>query len=279
MGIKIHKPTSAGRRNSSVQDFSDITKTKPEKGLVKRLKTRSGRNNQGIITVRHQGGGAKKLYRMVDFKREKYDIEGEVKTIEYDPNRGPRVALVEYSDGGKAYVLACAGTKVGDKVMSSKNRIEAKQGCHLPLMYIPIGLFVHNIEISPGSGGQIARGAGASAQLQTIEGDYAQLKMPSGEFRMVKKECMASVGIVSNSDYQLVRYGKAGRMRLRGIKPRVKGKNMNPVDHPHGGGEGHSPIGLKGGPKTPWGKKAMGVKTRNRKKWSNKLIVQRRKKK
>lgn len=277
MAVKVYKPTSNGRRVSSVQDFSDITKFQPEKSLVQVLKRRSGRNNTGNITVRHQGGGVKRYYRIVDFKNNKFDVQGKVTAIEYDPNRGPRVALVEYADGEKRYVLAHEGIKVGDAILSSEKRIESAPGNRMPLEHIPVGLFIFNVELSPGKGGQLVRGAGSSAQLQAIEGKYAQIKLPSGEMRLILKNCLATIGRVGNSDYRLVRYGKAGRMRLRGIRPRVKGKNMNPVDHPHGGGEGHSPIGLRGGPKTPWGKKAMGVKTRNKTKWNNHMIVERRK--
>ncbi len=279
MAIKHHKPTSAGRRKSSVQDFSDITTFKPEQSLIEPRKKHSGRNNMGIITVRHQGGGAKQMYRMVDFLQNKFDIPATVKTIEYDPNRGCRICLVEYADGVKSYVLGYNGVKVGDTIISSLKKIDPAPGTRMPLENIPVGLFVHNVELVAGQGGQLVRGAGNAAQLQVIEGEYAQLKMPSGEVRLVKKNACATIGTIGNSDYSLVRYGKAGRMRHRGIKPRVKGKNMNPVDHPHGGGEGHSPIGLRGGPKTPWGKKAMGVKTRKRGKWSDAFIVSRRKKK
>ncbi len=249
------------------------------------LKKRSGRNNTGRITVRHQGGGEKRLYRLVDFRRELYDVPAKVLAIEYDPNRGPRVALIEYSvvktdtsnRANRSYILAQEGLRVGDTVMSSRAKIEPMVGSRMPIKYIPIGLFISDIELTPGKGGQIVRSAGSGAQLQVIEGDYAHLRLPSGEVRLISIECMATVGKVGNADYQLVRWGKAGRMRHRGIRPRVKGKNMNPVDHPHGGGEGHSPIGLKGGPKTPWGKKALGVKTRKEKKWSNKFIISRRK--
>jgi len=278
MSVKVYKPTSPGRRKSSVQDFSDLTTRKPEKSLIRILKKKSGRNNTGNITVRHQGGGVKRMYREVDFKQVKFNIPAEVKTIEYDPNRGARIMLVEYTDGVKAYWLAPQGIKIGDKLICSQKRVEAVTGSRMPLQEIPVGLFVYNVELTPGKGGQIVRGAGNGAQLQVIEGDYAQLKLPSGEMRLVKKNCLASVGLVSNSDYNLIRWGKAGRMRKRGIRPTVKGKNMNPVDHPHGGGEGHSPIGLKGGPKTMWGKKARGVKTRKPGKWSNKFIISKRKK-
>jgi large subunit ribosomal protein L2 len=277
MAVKLHKPTSAGRRKSSVQDFSDITSLTPERSLLIRIQKKSGRNNSGHITVRHQAGGAKRLYRMVDFMQNKFDVEGTVQTIEYDPNRGSRICLVEYTDGTKTYVLGYNGVAIGDKIMSSKKKIDPTNGSRMSLEHIPVGSFVYNVEIIPWQGGQIVRGAGNSAQLQVIEGAYAQIKMPSGEVRLVKKEAQANIGTVGNTDYGLVRYGKAGRMRHRGIKPRVKGKNMNPVDHPHGGGEGHSPIGLRGGPKTMWGKKAMGVKTRKRGKWTDAFIVSRRK--
>lgn len=279
MAVKVYKPTTAGRRKSSVQDFSDITARRSAKALVKPLKKRAGRNNQGKITVRHRGGGAKKMYRMVDFARRTFDVPATILHVEYDPNRGPRILLAEYEGGQKTYILGYEGAAVGDVVLSSGSAIEAKPGNRMPLMHMPLGMFVYNVEIQPGKGGQIVRGAGTAAQLMVIEGDHAQLRLPSGEIRLVSKECAATIGKVGNPDLSLVRYGKAGRMRHRGIKPTVKGKNMNPVDHPHGGGEGHSPIGLKVGPKTKWGKKAYGVKTRAPKKWSNKFIVQPRKKK
>ena len=278
MAVRKYKPTTPGRRNSSVQDFSDITKTKPEKSLIEPIKKTGGRNNTGQITIRHRGGGTKRMYRRIDFKRTKFDVEAEVIAIEYDPNRGPRIALIQYTDEEKSYILAPAGMKVGDKVMSSMQRLEAKRGMRMPLEHIPAGMTVCNVELSPGKGGQIVRGAGTGAQLMVVEGKYAQLKLPSSEVRLVKKECFATIGQMGNSDYKLIRWGKAGRMRMRGFRPTVKGKNMNPVDHPHGGGEGHSPIGLRGGPKTPWGKKALGVKTRKPKQ-SDKFIVSRRKKK
>ncbi len=279
MGIKIYKPTSPGRRKSSVDDFSDITKSKPEKSLVTILQPKSGRNNQGVITVRHQGGGVKKFYRLVDFKQQKFNIEAEVIAIEYDPNRSPRIALIRYTDNTKAYILCPTSMKVGDKVMFSDKAIEAKNGCRMPLEFIPVGLFVHNIEMTPGKGGQIVRSAGLGAQLSGFEGKYAQIRLPSGEIRSILKECAASIGMLGNADHRLVRYGKAGRRRHMGIKPRVKGKNMNPVDHPHGGGEGHSPIGQKRGPQTIYGKTAMGVKTRKPSKWSDKFIIKSRRNK
>jgi len=279
MPIKIYKPTTAGRRKSSVDAFADVTKFEPEKSLVTVLKKNAGRNNQGKLTVRHQGGGVKRYYRLVDFKQTKFDMPGKVIAIEYDPNRGPRLALVEYSDSTKAYVIAPNNLKVGDTVMSSEKAIEANVGNRMKLENIPVGLFVYNIELTPGKGGQLVRGAGLSAQFVGIEGEYAQIKLPSGEIRMVRKTCAANIGSVGNADHRLVRYGKAGRMRLRGIRPRVKGKNMNPVDHPHGGGEGHSPIGQKRGPRTIYGKAARGVRTRKPQKWSNKFIIKARKNK
>lgn len=278
MPIKIYKPTTPGRRKASVQDFSDITKQEPTKALIMNLKKHSGRNNTGKITVRHQGGGVKRLYRMIDFKQEILNIPGKVIALEYDPNRGPRVALVEYENGGKAYILAPQGLKMGDTILSSMDKIEPAIGNRMPFKHIPVGVFVHNVEINPGAGGQIVRGAGSMAQLQVLEGDFAQLKLPSGEVRLLSKECRASIGQIGNIDFKLVRLGKAGRKRKLGWRPHVEGKNMNPVDHPHGGGEGHSPIGLKKGPMTPWGKKAMGIKTRTKGKWSDKFIVARRKK-
>lgn len=278
MSVKLYKPTTNGRRQASASDFSDLTSSKPVKSLVRVLKKHSGRNNQGIITVRHRGGGVKRLYRDIDFKQAQFDVPGTIKTIEYDPNRGARVAYVEYANDTKAYMIVPQGMKVGDKVMSSQKAIDPVNGNRMPLEFIPTGLFVYNIELTAGKGGQLVRGAGVGAQLQTVEGRYAQLKMPSGEVRMVLKECLASIGQVGNSDHKLVRLGKAGRMRLKGWRPVVRGKVMNPVDHPHGGGEGRNPIGLKGGPKTPWGKKALGVKTR-RSKASDKLILERRNRK
>ncbi|MCX6781508.1 MAG: 50S ribosomal protein L2 [Candidatus Magasanikbacteria bacterium] len=279
MPIRIYKPTSPGRRHSSVDAFSDITKSEPEKSLVTILQPKSGRNNQGVITVRHKSGGAKKLYRLVDFKLQKYNVEAVVLAIEYDPNRGPRIALIQYSDGVKSYILCPEGLKVGDKVISSDHAIEAKAGMRMSLEHMPIGLFIHNIELTAGKGGQLVRGAGLSAQLVGFEGECAQIKLPSGEIRSVRKQCAASIGALGNADRRLIRWGKAGRMRHRGIKPTVKGKNMNPVDHPHGGGEGHSPIGQKRGPQTVYGKTAQGVRTRGRKKWSNKFIIKSRRNK
>jgi len=237
------------------------------------LTPNSGRNNQGVLTVRHQGGGVKKFYRMVDFKLAKFDVEATVLAIEYDPYRGPRIALVQYTDGVKSYVLAPEGLKVGDKILSSKKAIEARSGNRMPLEFIPVGMFVHNLELTPGKGGQLVRGAGMGAQLVGMEEGYALVKLPSGEIRKILKECTASVGTMGNADYRLIRWGKAGRNRMRGIRPRVNGKNMNPVDHPHGGGEGHNPIGQKRGPQTVYGKPARGVKTRKPSKWSDKFVV------
>ena len=279
MAVRKYKPTTPGRRVSSVQDFSDITKKEPHKPLIQVLKRNSGRNNTGTITVRHQGGGVKRYYRIVDFKQNKFDVTGTVSAIEYDPNRGPRIALLDYADGEKRYVLAHESMKVGDKVVSSQSKVEAAPGNRMPLEHIPVGLFIYNIELNPGKGGQLVRGAGSAAQLQALEGKYVQIKLPSGEMRLILKTCLATIGRVGNSDYRLVRYGKAGRMRHRGIRPRVKGKNMNPVDHPHGGGEGHSPIGQKRGAMTVYGKKARGIRTRKPKKWSDKFIISPRKSK
>lgn len=274
MPIKIYKPTSPGRRQSSVDTFEDVTKNEPEKSLTVILKKNSGRNNQGVITVRHQGGGVKRLYRLVDFKQQKLDIPAEVLAIEYDPNRGARIALIKYQDGLKSYILAPQHLNVGDAVVSSHQAVDAKPGNRTLLEKIPAGLFIYNIELTPGKGGQLARGAGLSAQLLGIDGNYAQIKLPSGEIRLILKECIASIGMLSNPDRRLVRWGKAGRARHRGIRPTVKGKNMNPNDHPHGGGEGHSPIGQKRGPMTVYSKLARGVKTRKPKKWSEKFILQ-----
>jgi large subunit ribosomal protein L2 len=278
MGIKVYKPTSSGRRHSSSDTFSDITKKNPEKSLIEILQPKSGRNNQGIITVRHKSGGAKKYYRIIDFKQHRFGDVATVTAIEYDPNRGARIALIEYANGDKAYILAPEGLVVGNTVVSDKKAIESKVGNRMPLEFIPIGLFVYSIELTPGKGGQMVRGAGLSAQLVALEGDYAQLKLPSGEIRTVLKECTASIGALGNADRRLIRWGKAGRMRHRGIKPTVKGKNMNPVDHPHGGGEGHSPIGQKRGPRTVYGKAARGVRTRKPNKWSDKAIIKSRRK-
>lgn len=275
MGVKVHKPTTAGRRKSSVQSFADITKSRPEKSLVVAKRRTGGRNNQGKITVRHRGGGAKRYIRIVDFVRSRYNDEALVSAIEYDPNRSANIALLEYADGSKAYIVAPEGLKVNMKIVSSDAKVEPSVGNRMPLEHVPPGVVVHNIEFRPGEGGKIARGAGAGVELMSIEGKHAQLKMPSGEVRLVSKKCSATVGSVGNADYRHVRWGKAGRTRHLGIKPTVRGKAMNPVDHPHGGGEGRNPIGMKH-PKTPWGKPALGVKSRRNKKGSSKLILRRR---
>jgi large subunit ribosomal protein L2 len=277
MAVRKYKPTTPGRRISSVDSFSDITKNKkPEKSLLKKRKQQAGRNSQGKITVRHRGGGAKRHVRVIDYKRTKFDVPAKIVSVEYDPGRGARIALLQYADGEKQYMIAPVGLKVGDKVVSSMEKGEIKVGNRFPIENIPAGIGVYNIEIEPGKGGQMVRGAGTTAQIMAVEGKNATLKLPSGEVRMVPKTCMATIGQTSNPDRRLIRWGKAGRMRHRGIRPTVRGKAMNPVDHPHGGGEGSNPIGLKH-PKTPTGKPALGVKTR-RKKTSDKLILQRRKK-
>ncbi len=277
MGIKVHKPTTPGRRKSSVNAFTELTKSKPTKSLTKSKRRTSGRNNQGRITVRHRGGGAKRRHRLVDFKREKLDIPAKVASVEYDPNRSAWIALLHYVDGEKRYILAPQQLEVGTTIISSKERVDVIPGNRMPLERIPIGTFVYNVELNPGQGGILVRSAGMSAQLMAVEGKHATLRMPSKEVRKVLKNAFATVGISSNPDHRLVRYGKAGRMRHRGIRPTVRGKVMNPVDHPHGGGEGSNPIGMKA-PKTPWGKPALGVKTR-KKQSSDKLIIRRRPKK
>ena len=274
MGIKKVKANTPGRRQATFDDFKDITKRGPEKSLVKIKKRKGGRNSQGKITVRHRGGGAKRYIRVIDFKRDKFDVPAKVATIEYDPNRGPRLALLNYADGAKRYIIAPVDMKVGDEVMSSKNLIEIKTGNALPLEFIPAGMPVCCVELEPGQGAKIARGAGNVVYVMGVEGKYAQLKMPSGEIRLVKKECLCTVGKSSNPDYRHISLGKAGRNRYKGIRPTVRGTAMNPVDHPHGGGEGKQSIGLRH-PKTPWGKPALGVKTR-RKGASNRLIISRR---
>lgn len=276
MPIKLYKPVTKGRRISSVDAFADLTKWEPEKSLMFRKKRQAGRNNQGKITVRHRGGGAGQYVREVDFMREKYGVPARVAAIEYDPLRGPRIALLFYKDGEKRYIVAPEGVNVGDELLSSKEQIEIKPGNRMPLEKMPIGIAVHSIELTPGTGGTVARGAGLGAQFMAIEGDYAHLRLPSGEIRLFAKECMATIGMVGNADRRLIRWGKAGRTRHRGRRPQVRGKVMNPVDHPHGGGEGKNSIGLKH-PKTPWGKPALGVKTRNKKKASWKFILKRRK--
>ena len=274
MGIKSYNPYTPSRRHMTGSDFSEITKTTPEKSLLAPKSRQAGRNNQGKITVRHRGGGAKKKYRIVDFKRRKDGISANVIGIEYDPNRTANIALICYADGEKAYILAPQGLKDGMKVMNGPEA-EVRVGNCLPLSEIPVGTQIHNIELYPGRGGQMVRSAGNSAQLMAKEGKYATLRLPSGEMRMVPLVCRASVGVVGNSDHNLINLGKAGRKRHMGIRPTVRGSVMNPNDHPHGGGEGKTGIG-RPGPCTPWGKPALGLKTRKRNKSSNKLIVRRR---
>lgn len=276
MPIKKYKPTSAGRRFASVDTFEDVTSRKPEKSLVRILKKNSGRNAQGKITVRHQGGRVKLFYRLVDFKQDKFDVQGVVKTIEHDPNRNARIALIAYRDGEKRYIIAPANLKVGQTIVSSKKNAPIEIGNRLPLEKLPLGTMVYGVELVPGRGAKLARSAGSMIQFMSMEGEFAQLKLPSGEVRSVPRSSMASIGQVSNADFMHIRLGKAGRKRYLGIRPSVTGKAMNPVDHPHGGGEGHNPIGLRFA-KTKWGKKAMGVKTRLPKNKSNRLIVSRRK--
>jgi len=277
MGIKIVKPTSPGRRSATFDDFFDITKIEPEKSLIVIRKGQAGRNNQGKITVRHQGGGVKRFIRQVDFLRDKFDIPGKIMSVEYDPNRGARLGLVYYRDGAKRYIILPVGLKVGDMILSSRNQIEIKVGNALPIKFIPSGVGVYNIELEPGRGARLARAAGNLVYVMGVEGDYAQIKLPSGEVRLVNKDCLCSIGQVSNPDYRQIVIGRAGRQRLRGIRPTVRGTAQNPVDHPHGGGEGNQPIGLRH-PKTKWGKPALGVRTRKNKKRSNRLIISRRRK-
>jgi large subunit ribosomal protein L2 len=276
MAIKVYKPISNARRKMSVDDFSDITASKPLKKLRKIKKRTGGRNAHGRITVRHRGGGHKRFIRVIDFKRDKFDIPGVVSTIEYDPNRNARISLITYKDGEKRYIVAPIGLKVGDIVMSSKGKVDIKPGNVTTLENIPEGSMVFNVEMVPGKGGQMARSAGAQVKIMAVEGKYAQLRMPSGEIRLVPKECLAAIGQASNPEIRHRKIGKAGRKRHMGIRPTVRGKVMNPVDHPHGGGEGSNPIGMKH-PKTPWGKPALGVKTRRKNKPSDKLILRRRK--
>ena len=274
MGIKKYTPYTPSRRNMTCSDFAEITCSKPEKSLCVSLKKTAGRNSQGKITVRHIGGGSRRLYRVIDFKRKKDDVPAVVKTIEYDPNRTANIALICYADGEKAYILAPNGLKVGMKIMNGPNA-EVRIGNCLPLDKIPIGTMIHNIELYPGKGGQLVRAAGNSAQLMAKEGKYATLRLPSGEMRMVPIICRATIGQLGNIDHELVNIGKAGRKRHMGIRPTVRGSVMNPNDHPHGGGEGKCGIG-RPGPSTPWGKPALGLKTRIKNKQSNKLIIRRR---
>ena len=274
MGIKSYNPYTPSRRNMTGSDFNEITKKTPEKSLLDVKRKNAGRNNQGKITVRHQGGGNRQKYRVIDFKRNKDDIPAKVIGIEYDPNRTANSALVSYADGTKSYILAPEGLTDGMTVMSGENA-EVRVGNTLPLANIPIGTMVHNIELYPGKGGQMVRAAGNAAQLMAKEGKYATRRLPSGEMRLVLLNCRATIGIIGNGDHSLVKIGKAGRKRHMGIRPTVRGSVMNPNDHPHGGGEGKAPVG-RPGPSTPWGKPALGLKTRNKHKASNKLIIRRR---
>ena len=273
MAIKTYKPTSAGRRFVTTLTYSELSGDKPERSLMHDQRKSGGRNNAGRITTRHIGGGNRRKYRIIDFKRQKDDIPATVKSIQYDPNRSAHIALLAYADGVKSYILAPVGLNVGDKVMSGPNA-DIKVGNTLPLENIPVGTMVHNIELTPGKGGQIARSAGISAQIMAVEGKYATLRMPSGEMRYVLLKCRATIGQVGNVDHELVSLGKAGKARYLGLRPEVRGSVMNPVDHPHGGGEGKSPIG-HAGPLTPWGKPALGYKTRKKKNATNKFILKR----
>ena len=275
MALKIYRPTSPGRRGMSGSTFEEITRDKPEKSLLRPLKRHAGRNNQGKITVRHRGKGVKRMFRIIDFKRDKLDVPGRVASIEYDPNRSSRIALIFYADGEKRYILAPLSLNVDDTVMSG-NSAEVKPGNALPLKLMPAGTLIHNIELQRGKGAQMVRSAGASAQLMVKEGDYALIRLPSGEIRRVRSECFATIGQIGNVDHQNINWGKAGRRRLLGWRPTVRGSAMSPRDHPHGGGEGRSPIGMPG-PKTPWGKPALGYRTR-KPKASDRLIVKRRSK-
>ena len=275
MALKIYRPTSPGRRGMSGSTFEEITKSKPEKSLLLPLKRKAGRSNQGKITVRHRGGGAKQRLRIIDFKRDKFGVPGRVAAIEYDPNRSARIALIHYVDGEKRYILAPLELSVGD-IIKSGDDAEVKPGNALPLNSIPSGTLIHNIELERGKGGQIVRSAGAVARLMVKEGEYALVRLPSGEVRRIRGDCLATIGQVGNVDHQNINLGKAGRKRWSGWRPTVRGSAMSPRDHPHGGGEGRSPIGLPG-PRTPWGKPALGYRTRKAKA-SDKMIVKRRKK-
>ena len=273
MGIRVYKPTSPARRFMSVLTYDEITKKTPEKSLTEYLKKHSGRNNQGKITVRHQGGGNKIKYRIIDFKRNKLDVPAKVAAIEYDPNRSANIALLHYADGEKRYILAPLDLKIGSTVIASEHA-DIMPGNAMPLQSIPVGTLIHNLEIKPGRGGQLVRSAGLSAQLMAKENGYATVRLPSGEMRKLPLNAMATIGTVGNSDHENVRLGKAGRVRHMGVRPTVRGVVMNPNDHPHGGGEGKSPVGMPA-PVTPWGKPALGYKTRKHKKYSNKMIIKR----
>ena len=276
MGMKQFNPYTPSRRNMTVSTFEEITKKTPEKSLLAKKKEKAGRNSYGRITVRHQGGGNRQKYRIIDFKRNKDDMYATVVGIEYDPNRSANIALLEYEDGTKTYILAPQGLKDGDKVISGA-KVDIKPGNCMPIESIPVGTMIHNIELNPGQGGKMVRAAGQGAQLMAKEEKYSHVRLPSGEMRLVLTRCRATIGTIGNSDHENIKIGKAGRKRHMGIKPTVRGSVMNPNDHPHGGGEGRAPIGRKG-PVTPWGKPALGYKTRNKKKASNSLIVRRRKK-
>ena len=275
MAIKKLNPTSAGQRGMTKSDYQEITTSTPEKSLLKPLRKKAGRNNTGRITCRHKGGGVKQAYRVIDFKRDKTNVPGTVKTIEYDPNRNVRISLVCYADGEKRYILTPDGLNVGDVIVSGPDA-HIQVGNALPLEMIPLGTMIHYIELEPGRGGILVRSAGNAAQLMAKEGEYVTIKLPSSEMRMIRKTCLATIGVLGNAEYKNIKIGKAGRKRYMGIKPTVRGVTMNPCDHPHGGGEGKT--GPGGNPKTPWGKPALGAKTRNAKKASNKFIVRRRKK-
>ena len=275
MAIKFYKPTTPGRRNMTTMDYSGLSKVAPERSLLEPIKKNAGRNSYGRITVRHRGGGNRRKYRVIDFKRERFGISATVQTLEYDPNRSAFIALVQYEDGEKRYIIAPQDLKVGDKIVSGPEA-DIKPGNALPLINIPVGTFLHNIELYPGKGAQLARSAGNTAQLMAKENGMALLRLPSGELRNVPAACMATVGVVSNPEHANVNYGKAGRKRHMGWRPAVRGSVMNPCDHPHGGGEGKSPIG-RPGPVTPWGKPALGYKTRQKNKRTDKYIVKRRK--
>jgi len=276
MAIKVYKPTSPGRRGMSVSTFEEITRSKPERSLVRPLREHAGRNNQGRVTVRHQGGGHKRMYRLIDFRRDKHGVPARVSSIEYDPNRSARIALLTYADGEKRYILAPVGLKVGNQIMSGPEA-EVRVGNALPLRNIPLGTVVHNVELQPGRGGQMARSAGTGAQVLAKEGDIAQLRLPSGEVRRVALTCLATIGQVGNTEHANLKLGKAGRKRWLGIRPTVRGTAQDPNSHPHGGGEGRSSVGMPG-PKTPWGKPALGYKTRKNKRTEGAIVRRRGKK-
>ncbi|MAS37650.1 MAG: 50S ribosomal protein L2 [Anaerolineaceae bacterium] len=274
MPVKVYKPTSAGRRGMTGHSFDEITKSRPERSLTEALRKRGGRNNTGKITVRHRGGGHKRRYRLIDFRRDKFDCGADVTAIEYDPNRSARIALVQYDDGEKRYIIAPLGLRVGDRIGNGDQHTNLRVGDALPISDIPLGTMIHNIELMPGKGGQLARAAGTSAQLLAKEGIYAQVRLPSGEVRLIHERCMATIGQVGNTDHGNIKLGKAGRRRWMGWRPSVRGTAMDPASHPHGGGEGRSPVGMAG-PKTPWGKPALGKRTRVSRR-TDRYIVRRR---